>query len=154
MGGNPYPYQSDMADENYPNQNANRKLSDEELGEKVEVNVPTGFGCSPDPVGDHEKWQANADAEINAVACEDSTVLSTGTIGLDVVSTAEQHTGSSQKIIPEELAINDADDIASRVPVQSTSAEVKFELPPALKSAEEKKKLVKMGFATAVAIGT
>lgn len=154
MGGNPYPYQNEMANENFPKQNTNGKLSDEELEEKVEVNVPTGFGCSSDPVGDFEKWQRNANAQINAVACEDSTVLSTGTAGLDIISTDEEHTDHRQKIQSEERAICDTGDIVSRAPVEPSSAEVQFQLPDELNSAEEKKKLVKMGFATAVAIGT
>lgn len=154
MGDNPYPYQKEIINENSTKQNINGKQSDEELEEKVEVNVPTGFGCSADPVGDFERWQTNADAEINAIACEDSTVLSTDTTGIDVLPTAEEHTDNTQKIHSEELAIHVTDDIVTRAPLQQSSTEVKFELPAELNSVEEKKKLVKMGFATAVAIGT
>ncbi|KAL3801795.1 hypothetical protein HJC23_001191 [Cyclotella cryptica] len=152
LGDNPYPYEREMAKQGTLAQTPCGKQVDEDLEEEVDINVPTGFGCSADPVGDQQKWQAHADAEINAITREDSTVLSTVTGGLDVVPTCDEYPDKNQENQSDEPATFDDDDIISLAPVQPCSGEELFQLPAELTSEVEKNKLLKMGFATAVAI--
>ncbi|KAL7522294.1 hypothetical protein ACHAWX_006986 [Stephanocyclus meneghinianus] len=139
---------------------------------KEEFLVPHCIGCSADPVGDLKKWQANAEAEImNGMNHKDSgrsgstgtgSFVTTGSIvvndeecaGQDVLTTVLENddntTSQPSSMSTSRKAVRGAEDAE----IKEAKRDIVFRAPvnSQLSSTEEKKKLVRMGLTTAVAI--
>lgn len=127
-------------DHGFPDQiNEPRHHSLRNQEEKDEVVVPHCVGCSPDPVGELQEWQNQAEREVGAIA------------GVTTLS-------------PEELSNGSSDENGLRSPPGPTEgrnvtpdemveAGAGGQIKEVVNEEKEKKRLVKMGLQTALAIG-
>ena len=139
--------------------------------------VPHCIGCSADPVGDLQKWQANAEAEIGVENNDFSTSASTSNTGSFVSNesmvvtdeenhgidlTPDENNADNFQVHPKETVGNTLRVVKSgkvaaaneNEEVKASKNEIVFRAPAnsRLSPTEEKKKLVRMGMTTAAAI--
>mmetsp|Transcript_14021 Transcript_14021/g.19917 ORF Transcript_14021/g.19917 Transcript_14021/m.19917 type:complete len:403 (+) Transcript_14021:166-1374(+) len=131
-----------------------------EAEEPQEVTTPHCIGCAEDPVAELEEWQRMADKEIEATADQEKTIEnSANNDGSDKNSDIESgEEKSSSDDLQEDKHIESKNQSGSNnvVVIENAAAQGKdlFSPPPPSKEHPEhqKKKLVKMGLSTALAI--
>ena len=182
LSGDHHPNRRDVDEDIQITWNENEGHCEMKEAQEEEFIVPHCIGCSADPVGDLKKWQANAEAEImNGMNHKDSarsgstgtgSFVTTGSIVIndeecaahDVLTTCVESNDIHQEILSNEATLQSSSVSKSRkAPGGAEEAEIKeakrdivFRAPvnSQLSSTEEKKKLVRMGLTTAVAIST
>lgn len=128
-----------------------------EQEEPVEVTAPHCIGCAEDPVGELEEWQRMADKEIQAREQERTIIEnSANNEGSDKNSDIESGGKSSEDFRENDQSKNQEG--SNVVVIENAAApggkDGLFRPPPRAKEhpEEQKKKLVKMGLSTALAI--
>lgn len=113
-----------------------------------EVVVPHCIGCSPDPVAELAEWHRRAQEEVDS-----SETNKRGTLSPDEDSEAISVLSSVDNEILKAPSENEVDEVAILDEVVETTSDVEMVNPESRKiEEEEKKKLVKMGLQTALAI--
>ena len=181
LSGDHRPNRRDVDEDIQITWNENEGHCEMKENREEEFIVPHCIGCSADPVGDLKKWQANAEAEImNDLNHKDSARSgSTGTgsfvttdsivandeecAGQDVLTTVLE-SDDNQEILSNESMAQSSSLTKSRkavgggdeAEIKEAKRDIVFRAPvnSQLSSTEEKKKLVRMGLTTAVAIST
>jgi len=131
-----------------------------EQEEPVGVTAPHCFGCAEDPVGELEEWQRMADKEIEANREQERTTEnSANNEGSDKNSDIESGGMSSEDFRENDQSKNEESQDGSNVVVIENAAAPPggkdlFRPPPRATEhpEQQKKKLVKMGLSTALAI--
>lgn len=174
LSGDHHPNRRDVDEDIQITWNENEGHCEMKEAQEEEFLVPHCIGCSADPVGDLKKWQANAEAEImNGMNHKDSgrsgstgtgSFVTTGSIvvndeecaGQDVLTTVLENddntTSQPSSMSTSRKAVRGAEDAE----IKEAKRDIVFRAPvnSQLSSTEEKKKLVRMGLTTAVAIST
>jgi ZIP family zinc transporter len=180
LSGDHNPNRRDVAEDIQITWNENEGQCEMNEAEEEEFVVPHCIGCSADPVGDLKKWQANAEAEIEAdnndfsanasTSKTDSFVTNDSMVvtdeenhGIDLTPISEENNADNFQVHPKEttgsntIRVVRSGKVAAaneNDEVKTSKNEIDFRAPvnSRLSPTEEKKKLVRMGMTTAAAI--
>ncbi|KAL3780987.1 hypothetical protein HJC23_003868 [Cyclotella cryptica] len=180
LSGDHHPNRRDVDEDIQITWNENEGHCEMKEAQDEEFVVPHCIGCSADPVGDLKKWQAIAEAEINAMNHKDSgksgstgtgSFVTTGSIVVndeesadqDVLTTVLESNGNKQELqtngstLPQPSSISqsrEAVEAEEDANIKEAKRDIVFRAPvnSQLSPTEEKKKLARMGLTTAIAI--